>query len=125
MQDLPLTFESDNIEYLLFDFGDAIATRVDNPDMTGNSSGQVMSLEKVVGAQVWAGVALPVASIVDLSSSSLMFVQVWSPRAGVPFLLKIEDTNSAADADGNPTIFAEVQASTTVAGAWDCLLYTS
>ena len=123
VQDLPLTFESDNIEYMLFDFGDVVATRIDNPDPAGNGSGKVLSIEKPTGAQVWAGVALPIATPIDFSNSSLMYVRVWSPRADVPFLLKIEDTNSPGDANGNPSIFAEVFANTTVANAWETLVF--
>jgi len=100
-----------------------IATRIDNPDPNGNGSGKVLSIEKPAGAQTWAGVAMPVASGVDLSASSLMYVRVWSPRAGVPFLLKIEDTNSAPDANGNPSVIAEVFANTTVAMAWETLVF--
>ncbi len=124
VQDLPLTYDSDAVEYQLFAFGDAIATRIDNPDPSGeNTSSKVMSLEKPAGAQPWAGVAMPVATTMDFSGSTMMFVSIWSPRADVPVLLKIEDTNSAPDANGNPSIISEVFANTTTANAWEVLTF--
>lgn len=118
-QDLPLTFENDNVEYMLFAFGEANAERIDNPD----GDGKVLSIEKTNGAQPWAGVAMPVATVIDLSSNAEMHLDIWSPRAGVPVLLKIEDTNSAPDANGNPSVIAEVFANTTVANAWETLTF--
>ncbi len=130
VQDLPLTFDSDAIEYQTFGFGapdgsSAIPVSViDNPDASGeNASSQVLSIEKVVGAQVWAGVAMPLASVIDFSGSPMLFATVWSPRAGVPFLLKVEDTNSAPDANGNPSVIAEVIGTTTTANAWEVLAF--
>jgi len=130
VQDLPLNFESTAFDYQLFGFGapdgsSAIpVTIVDNPDATGeNASPKVISIEKVAGAQVWAGVAMPVASNIDFSGSTILFASVWSPRAGVPFLLKVEDTNSTPDGNGNPSIFAEVMASSTTANAWEVLAF--
>jgi len=124
VQDLPMTYESDAVDYMLFAFGEAVATRIDNPDPSGeNTSGKVMSIEKPMGAEPWAGVALPVATTMDFSTSPMMFVSVWSPRAGVPFLLKIEDTNSDPDANGNPSVISEVFANTTTANAWEVLSF--
>ena len=119
VQDLPLNFENDNVEYMLFGFGEANAERIDNPD----GDGKVLSIEKTNGAQPWAGVAMPVATIMDFSSSTELHLDIWSPRAGVPVLLKIEDTNSAPDANGNPSIISEVFANTTVANAWETLTF--
>ncbi len=118
-QDLPLTFEDDNVEYMLFGFGELNAARIDNPD----GDGKVLSLEKTNGSQPWAGVAMPVATVIDLSSNTEIHLDIWSPRAGIPVLLKIEDTNSAPDANGNPSIIAEVTINTTGANAWETLTF--
>lgn len=128
-QDLPLNFDADNVEYQLVGFGSADFTEIpvaiiDNPDPSGaNTSARVVSIEKSTGAQTWAGASMPLASAIDFSNSSFLYAHVWSPRAGVPFLMKVEDTNSAADENGNPSIFAEVEALTTVGNAWEVLAF--
>jgi hypothetical protein len=46
-------------------------------------------------------------------------MQVWSPRAGVPMMLKIEDRST-----GNPpSVIAEIITNTTVASAWETLSF--
>ena len=118
-QDLPLTFEDDNVDYMLFGFGDVNPERIDNPD----GDGKVLSLEKTNGAQTWAGTAMSVATVIDLATNTEMHIDIWSPRANVPVLLKIEDTNSAPDANGNPSVISEVMVNTTVANAWETLTF--
>ena len=129
VQKLPLAFESTTIDYQLFGFGagDGGAIPVEiiaNPDASGeNTSGSVLSITKPTDAQVWAGVAMPVAENIDFSSSTVLKMQVWSPAAGVPFLLKIEDTTSPPDGNGNPSVIAEVFMNTTVASTWETLCF--
>jgi len=78
VQDLPLNFEPDGIDYQLFGFGSADFTaipaeRIDNPDPSGaNTSASVVSITKTEGAQVWAGVSMPVATIIDFSGSTVL-----------------------------------------------------
>ena len=94
-QDLPLTFDADAVEYQTFGFGapdgsSAIPVSiVDNPDASAeNASSQVLSIEKVVGAQVWAGVAMPLASVIDFSGSPMLFATVWSPKSRCSIFIK-------------------------------------
>lgn len=129
VQELPLSFESEEIEYELLsfgsaEFGDIPVEIIDNPDASGiNTSGKVVSIEKTTGAQTWAGVALPLASAIDFSSSNLLYMHVWSPNANTAFNLKIEDTTSPPDANGNPSIFAEIVSTTTTTSAWEVLVF--
>lgn len=127
-QVLPLDFESTVIPYSLNGFGSdtfgPIPTGViDNPDTNGNSSSKVGFVEKTAGAQVWAGLAMPLDSPINFASTTIITMKVWSPRSGVPIRLKIEDVDSPLDANGNPTVFAEMDVNTTVANTWETLTY--
>jgi len=109
---LPLNFENTDLDFAWGGFGGANAAVVANPDVTdGNMSARVVELNKTNGSEVWAGAFMPLEGPVDFSSSSKIFVNVWSPRAGIPVILKLED---AVDADIN----VEVTTNTTVANAW-------
>ena len=91
-----------------------------NPDASGtNTSATVWSIEKTAGAEVWAGAALPLQTAIDWSiqPGNSLSLKVWSPRANVPVLLKIEDVNDASN------IFAELTANTTVANAWETIIF--
>lgn len=125
---LPITFETEGEDYVTngfgaSDFGALPAMVIDNPDASGaNTSAKVLSFEKQEGAQVFAGVAIPVGSIIDLGDGQFS-MQVWSPRADVPVLLKFEDTDSAPDGNGNPSVIAELIINTTVANTWETIMY--
>ncbi|MFM1878266.1 MAG: hypothetical protein RLZZ241_1132 [Bacteroidota bacterium] len=115
---LPVGFESANTTYNLIGFGGvSFAGVIDNPDATGiNTSGKVVQITKGAGAEVWAGATMLLAGPIDFSSSTVVTIKVWSPRAGTPILFKIENADDAA-------INAEVQAVTTVAAGWETLSF--
>lgn len=109
---LPLNFENTGIDFAWGGFGGAGASVVANPDVTDdNGSARVVELNKSNGSEEWAGAFLSLEGPVDFSSSSSIFVNVWSPRSGIPIILKLED---AVDADIN----VEATANTTVANGW-------
>jgi PKD repeat protein len=109
---LPLNFENTSIDFAWGGFGGANAAVIANPDVSeGNNSARVVELNKTSGSEVWAGAFLPLEGPVDFSSSSKIFINVWSPRAGIPVILKLED---AVDADIN----VEVTTNTTMANGW-------
>lgn len=126
---LPLDFESTLLTYPWIGFGDANyagipAAVVNNPKKTGiNLSNKVVEITKTAGAQVWAGASLNLDSAIDLSKGTKVSVNVWSPKVGSKILLKIENSKSPKDGNGNPTVFVEVQALTTVANAWQTLTF--
>ncbi len=128
-QVLPLDFEDASIAYETFGFGDAAFSAIPveviaNPDASGaNTSAMVMSVEKTAGAQTWAGVAMPVYEELDISTSSVFTVMVWSPRAGTPIQLKIEDRDSPPDGDGNPSVFSELAVPSVGASAWEVVTF--
>lgn len=117
---LPVTFEDAAITYTNNGFGNANSSVIANPDAAGvNPSATVLSLEKTVGAEVWAGTSLPLQAPIDwsLQAGNILSVKVWSPRADVSVLLKIENAASAG------AVFAEVQKNTTGANAWETLIF--
>ncbi|RZS99474.1 hypothetical protein EV197_0692 [Aquimarina brevivitae] len=125
----PINFESNNLTYTWSGFGNADfgpipASTVNNPDPSGmNFSNTVVEIQKPAGAQVWAGASMNLSGTADFSNGTTVTMKVWSPRAGVPVLFKMEDQTSAPDGNGNPSVFVEVQATTTVANAWEELSF--
>lgn len=117
---LPLNFESENMTYEWSGFGGASGSVIDNPNVTGaNNSAKVTELTKGDGAQTWAGISLNLDEALDFTNGNTVKIKTWSPAAGVPILLKLENSNSAPDGNGNPTVFVEVTSSTTVTGEWE------
>lgn len=114
---LPLTFDAADLTYNWIGFGGAEITLVDNPDVSaGNPSGRVGQLVKGEGAETWAGGVLELPSPIDFSNGAQLMMKVWSPAAGVPVLLKVEN----ADDSGT---FIEVVVNTTVANQWEELTF--
>ncbi len=126
---LPITFEDATVNYAVSGFGAAdfgpIPTEViENPDASGiNTSAKVLSVNKTADAQVWAGASIPLVGPIDFTNGSTISLKVWSPRAGTPILLKIEDSSSPKDNDGNPTVFVEIQVSSTLVNTWEELTF--
>jgi hypothetical protein len=88
-----------------------------------NTSMTVTQFEKPAGAQTFAGGSLTLSGPIDWTGGTTITLKAWSPRAGVNFLVKIEDTTSPPDGNGNPTVFAEVQTAITVANQWEELSF--
>jgi hypothetical protein len=126
---LPIDFESSTLTYTWNGFGDASfgpipAGVITNPDKSGaNVSTKVVQIEKSSGAQVWAGASLNLDAAVDFTKGTKVNVTVWSPKVGAKILYKMEVSTSPKDGNGNPTVFVEVEATTTVANAWQVLTF--
>ena len=115
---LPLTFEDDALSYNFNNFGGGVAERIANPDMSGiNTSGFVARMTKNA-PEVWAGADILIGEDLDFSESSVFKMKVWSPRVGVPVLLKLEKGEEPPN-----TQFIELNATTTVANTWEELSY--
>lgn len=127
--ELPLTFESTKLIYKwngfgASDFGAIPASVVFNPDQSGNNvSAKVVKIEKTAGAQVWAGAGLDLDSSINFAKGTKIKVNVWSPKAGAIILFKMEVSTSPKDGNGNPTVFVEVQGTTTVANSWQVMTF--
>lgn len=113
---LPVTFEDPNVVYNTIDFGGNATTDALDPL---NNANHVKSTVKTTGAQTWAGTTLGTGfnSPVPFSAvNKKMSVRVYSPAAGLPVRLKLEDKT-------NNTHTVETEALTTVANSWETLVF--
>jgi hypothetical protein len=115
---LPVSFDENNVNYTVTDFGNNATTDAVDPT---SSSNKVKKTVKPSGAETWAGTTIgtPVgfsSAIPITSSATKMSVDVYSPAAGIPVRLKIEDHNNA-----NHSV--EAQVNTTTANGWETLVF--
>ncbi len=116
--DLPVDFESTTVDYTLTDFGGNASSLVADPT---NASNTVAKAIKTDAAEFWAGTTIGTdngfaTNIPITLTNSKMTVRVWSPDAGTPIRLKIEDAN-------DKTHTCETEVNTTVAGGWETLTF--
>lgn len=113
---LPITFQDTaTVAYALTDFGGNVSSIVADPTNPANLVGKAI---KTGGAELWAGTTnggAGLASPIPFSAGNTkMTVRVWSPDAGTPIRLKVEDAS-------NPTISVETEVNTTLAAQWETL----
>lgn len=110
----PVGFESTTLTYDIGTFAGANSAVETNPDQSGiNPTSRVLRSTKTNGAQFFAGTTLALDAPVDFSSSQKVRMKVWSPKAGIPIRIKLENS-------GNPTsLFVELDANTTKANEWE------
>ncbi|MDT0553432.1 hypothetical protein [Urechidicola vernalis] len=124
-----MDFEPGSSEFTWAGFGDANfaaipASVIMNPDASGiNTSMNVVEIEKTIGAQTWAGASTDLNGTADFSTATTIDVKVWSPRPNTPILFKMEDSTSPLDGNGNPTVFVEVIANSTMANTWETVSF--
>ncbi len=116
--DLPVTFEDPEAAYDLTDFGGNQSSIVEDPTDASNTVAQSI---KTDAAEVWAGTTVGgdvgfINAIPFEDGSTIMTVRVWSPVAGVPIRLKVEDA-------GDPTISVETEATISEAETWETLTF--
>ena len=116
--DLPVTFEDNTFNYTTTDFGGNISQKVVDPV---NANNKVIKVVKPTSAATWAGTTIGTpagfSSNIPLSlSSSIMTVRVWSPNAGTPIRLKVEDSN-------DPTHTCETENNTSINGGWETITF--
>ncbi|MBL0015467.1 MAG: T9SS type A sorting domain-containing protein [Bacteroidetes bacterium] len=116
--DLPVTFDVPTVDYTMTDFGNN-ATVVGADPL--NSLNNVGITTKGLAAQTWAGTTIStglgfVNPIPFAINNTVVSARIWSPDAGIPIRLKVEDHT-------NNTITCETETMTTVAGGWDTLLF--
>ena len=112
---LPLDFENTGLNYTIIGFEGAESNIVENPDPSGiNTSNFVLESVKTVGAQFFAGTAIPIDLPIDFSQSEKISMKVWSPKADIPIRLKLE--NPGGD-------FVELDVNTTVTNQWEELVW--
>ena len=117
--DLPVTFDIATVDYGLVGFGGAEQSSI-VADPT-NASNKVAKVIKTAAAELWAGTTVTAAAGLGFSNkvpftagSTKMSVRVWSPNAGIPVRLKVEE-------HGDPTHSVETEATVTIASGWQTL----
>lgn len=122
---LPVSFDATDVGYGLAGFGGAEASSIvaDPTDATN----MVARVVRAAGAEVYAGTTVTTtnASNVQLgfatripftANDTQMSVRVWSPDAGIPVRLKVEDF-------ADPTRSVETEATVTTAAGWQTLSF--
>ena len=115
---LPVTFDDPSVNYTVTDFGNNMTVAAIDPAMAGNN---VKKTTKSVGAETWAGTTIGTstgfASAIPIATGKTkMSVRIYSPAAGLPIRLKIEDHK-----DNTHTV--ETEAITTVVNQWETLTF--
>lgn len=99
------------------DFGGAFSQVIANPDASGvNTSATVAQTTKPQGSDTFAASFFDLSMPLDVPNNPQISVKTWSPIANAVVRLKIEDSSNGAN-------FAEVDVTTTVAGAWEELTF--
>ncbi len=117
---LPVTFDDPAVTYTLTGFGGAEAASVVTDPAGGTN--KVAQVIKSATAELWAGVTVStaannsIAPIPFSATAKRITVRVWSPAAGIPIRLKVEDAS-----DGSKS--CETEATTTVANGWETLTF--
>ena len=116
--ELPVTFENEDLNYGLTDFGGNVSEIVVDPT---NPDNKVAKSIKTEGAETWAGTTVGgttgfATPIPFAAGNTKMSMRVWSPTAGIPVRMKVEASN-------DPTISVETEATVTVAGQWQTITF--
>ncbi len=83
---------------------------------------KVAKVVKAAGSQVWAGTTVStlanqaIPRIAFSATNTVVTARVWSPDAGIPVRLKVENAS-------NPAQSVETDATTTVAAGWETLAF--
>ncbi len=115
---LPVTFDDPAVNYDLVDFGGNASSIVADPVVPANKACKVI---KTNTAETWAGTTIGgtvgfATAIPFAPGSTTMTMRVYSPDAGIPVRMKVEDPN-------DPTKSVETQVLTTVSNTWETLSF--
>ena len=115
---LPITFEDTaTVDYDFVPFAGAAVRIVTDPVVDTNT---VLEFVKTAGSQLFAGVTIGENGLSERipldANNSQMSVRVWSPRAGTPVRLKVENA-------ATPQVSVETEQQTTLAGEWETLVF--
>jgi len=112
IMDLPIDFESGTYDFINFDGGSV--TVIDNPQITDENNSATVAQMVRDGGQMWAGSYLVLSNPLDFSVNNFFSMKVFSTRADVPVLFKLE---------GDDGIATEITVNTTVANEWETLTW--
>jgi gas vesicle protein len=116
--DLPVTFDNIYVNYDLVDFGGNTSSIVADPIVPAN---KVCKAIKSNVAELWAGTSFGgttgfATAIPFAAGATTITMRVYSPDAGIPVRMKVEDPN-----DPGKTVETEVL--TTTSNAWETLSF--
>jgi hypothetical protein len=116
-----VTFDSATVAYGLAGFGGAEGSSI-VADPAGGTN-KVVKVIKTAAAELWAGTTLTADGTLGFASklpfsagNTRMTVRVYSPDAGIPVRLKVED-------HANSTVTCETEAKTTKVNTWETLVF--
>jgi hypothetical protein len=113
---LPITFESPTVNYDFVNFGGGVVTKIANPQANGINTTATVGRMVKNAPEVWGGSVITLGNPIDFSVNRVFRMKVFSPRIGAKVLLKVENlTNSG--------ISFEKETATTVANAWEDLIF--
>ena len=113
---LPITFESPTVNYGFTDFGGGVVTKINNSQVNGiNTSAKVGKMVKNA-PEVYGGSLITLGAPIDFSADKIFRMKVFAPRIGAKVLLKVENLT-------NGGISFEKEVATTVANAWEDLVF--
>lgn len=114
--DLPVTFDDPNVNYTTTSFEGGQSFPAIDPTDASNMVVRVLK-DNMAGSSAGTTIGTPAGFATNIPltlTDSKMTVRVWSPDAGIPVRLKVEDSN-------DPTRTCETETNTTVAEAWETL----
>ena len=114
-----LTFDEAALAYTSTEFGGTSASIGTGP---AGSTGKVLKVNKLAGAEAWAGVTVSTGANFSIdkipftTAAKRLSLRVWAPAANMKVRLKVED---ASDVTHN----CETDATTTLANGWQTLVF--
>ncbi|MBC7455176.1 MAG: hypothetical protein H7335_16040 [Massilia sp.] len=118
---LPVTFDSTSVGYGLIGFGGAEDSSIAADP--SNAANMVAKVVRAAGAETYAGTTISAVAGLGFTpklafdaNNTKLSVRVWSPDAGIPVRLKVED-------HANATNSVETEAITTQASGWQTLTF--
>ncbi|WP_372754483.1 PKD domain-containing protein [Labilibaculum sp.] len=114
---IPMDFESSILDYSWGEFGGSVMSVASNPSSSGiNTSATVAEVVKYSGGETWGGNYISLDDVIDFSTNTSFQIKVYSPRAGVPVIFKVEN-------DDDASVSFEETVNTTVANEWETLTF--
>ena len=115
--ELPVDFEDPELTYTVFGFEGADSAVEANAVPGGiNTSATVVRTTKTAGAQFFAGTTVVLDSPVDFSATQMISINTYSPKAGIPVRLKLENSADSSE-------FVELDVNTNVIDTWETLTW--
>lgn len=115
--DFNIDFECQYIDYQVTGFGGDVTDVSSNPNSSGiNTSATVARSIKTVGSQTWAGNFMTLDDPIDFTQGQIFKLKVYSPKAGISVLLKLENLT-------NQGIANEISAPIGAANTWQELTF--